>query len=147
MSEAGRRVRLMVTAICLVLIVVGTFWGEDDHFPFGPFKMYAGTAKISDPVHKMQFVGVTEAGDEVPVVAAQFGMRPAEVEGQLARVERDPDLLGHLVRAYERRNPEAPLFYEFRVVHGVYRLVDRRPVGYTEEIVAQWDRSEATSWR
>ncbi len=126
--------------VVLVLLAAGTLWGDDDHFPFGPFKMYAGTAQLSDPVHKMQFEGTTVRGETVEILAHRFGMRPAEIEGQLGRIVEDPKLMEALVLAYEKRNPTAPPLVEFRLVHGIYQLVEGSPVGYTEEVLARWRR-------
>jgi hypothetical protein len=125
----------------LVPLLLGTFFGEDDAFPFGPFKMYAGTAHLNDPVPTMQFEGVTESGETIDLKSLQFGLRPAEVEGQLARVQNEPGLLAAMVRAYEDRNPKAPKLVVFRVMHGVYQVENGRPVAYDEETLAEWRRS------
>lgn len=142
LSHRGRSLRGLAVACVLVALLAGTFWGDDDHFPFGPFKMYAGTARISDPVDKMLFEGETAAGEVVPILAREFGLRPAEIEGQLDRVVREPALLAHLVRAYEEINPDAPRLTAFRVMHETYQLRDRRPVAYSKQVLAEWRRGE-----
>lgn len=141
LSSRARLVRLTLTALVLFLLVVGTFLGDDDEFPFGPFKMYAGTAHLDDPVPVMKFEGVTADGTTVDILAKEFGLRPAEVEGQLGRVRSDPSLLPDIVTAYEEMNPDAPRLNVFRVEHGTYHLVDGRPAGYTEETLAEWKRT------
>jgi hypothetical protein len=141
LTTRGRVIRVLGMLVVLVPLLFGTFVGEDDAFPFGPFKMYAGTAHRDDPVPTMQFEGVTESGVRIDLKSLQFGLRPAEVEGQLERVRNDPSLLVAMVRAYEKRNPKAPKLVVFRVIHGVYRLEEGRPVDYTEETLAEWRRS------
>jgi hypothetical protein len=133
-------IRSLVTAAALVLLLFGTIWGEDDVLPFGPFKMYAGTARIDDPVPTMQFEAETENGEVLDLRSLQFGLRPAEVEGQLERVRTDPSLLEDMVAAYERLNPDADRLVAFRVMHGTYHLENERPVDYVEEVLAEWRR-------
>jgi hypothetical protein len=130
-----------VTVAVLVAVLYGTFWGEDDLFPVGPFKMYAGTQRVNDPVPTMQFEVVTEEGDTLDLRALAFGLRPAEIEGQLDRVKNDPSLLEDMVASYERLHPDEPRLVVVRVMHGTYHLEGGRPVGYVEETLAEWTRS------
>ena len=41
LSRAGRTTRTAAFAVGLALLLAGTAWGQDDHFPFGPFRMYS----------------------------------------------------------------------------------------------------------
>ena len=141
LSHRGRAIRAAATLAVLIPLLLGTFVGEDDAFPFGPFKMYAGTAHLDDPVPTMQFEGVTESGKTIDLKSVQFGLRPAEIEGQLDRVRTEHSLLAAIVRAYEERNPKAEKLAIFRVMHGVYQMKDGRPVDYREETLAEWRRS------
>ena len=140
LTSTGRRVRGFLTAAFLTLLVVGTFWGQDDHFPFGPFRMYSTTNDANGTVKVMRLAGITEDGDKVTVSTNSLGLRPAEVEGQALRFTEDPELVRHLVEAYENFHPEAPLLDELSIMIGEYRLEDRRPVGYAEEAIATWKR-------
>ena len=47
----GRQVRLVMTALVLVALLAGTVFGDDVHFPFGPFRMYSTTDRIDAPVN------------------------------------------------------------------------------------------------
>ena len=49
-SRAGWAARWAVTVIALALLLAGTFVGQDDDFPFGPFRMYSTTAQLNGPV-------------------------------------------------------------------------------------------------
>ena len=140
LTHRGRVIRSIAVIAVLLPLLFGTVWGEDDLFPVGPFKMYAGTARIDDPVPTMQFEAVTESGEVLDLKALAFGLRPAEVEGRLERVRTDPLLLEDMVAAYERVNPDAEPLVAFRVMHGNYHLENGKPVGYVEEVLAEWHR-------
>ena len=122
LSPAGRAVRLAATAVVLVLLLAGTLWGTDDHFPFGPFKMYAGRAEPDGQVNSTRVVGVTAAGDEVRLSGGQVGLRRAEFEGQLPRLERQPELLGLLAESFADRHPSAPDLVSVQVVTRQFEL-------------------------
>jgi hypothetical protein len=135
LTPAGRAARLAATAVVLVLLLAGTLWGTDDHFPFGPFKMYAGRAAPDGEVHSTRVVGMTEAGEEVRLSGGQVGLRRAEFEGQLPRLERQPELLGLLAESYAERNPDAPDLVSVRVVTRSFELRDGEQTGAYEDMV------------
>jgi hypothetical protein len=124
----------------LIALLLGTWRGQDDHFPFGPFRMYSTTNDPSGRITKINFVGITEEGREITIRSGRFGMRPAEVDGQIPRIRQSPALVAHLVEAYERFNPDAPRLREFHIVYGIHRLIDRVPVAYEEQVIARWQR-------
>src|SRR4029450_13087315 len=96
LTATGRRVRLTAVAIVLALLLAGSLWGDDDEFPFGPFRMYSTRADPNAPVVSTRVVGVTAAGEEVRLSGGEVGVRRAEFEGQLARIVDRPELLGLL---------------------------------------------------
>ena len=96
LSPTGRRVRLAATAVVLALLLGGTLWGNDSEFPFGPFRMYSTRADPDRPVVSTGVVGVTADGDEVRLSGGAVGPRRAEFEGQLPRMQEEPELLGLL---------------------------------------------------
>ena len=136
----ARRMRLVAAGVVLLVLLAGTFWGQDDHFPFGPFRMYSTTNDPSGEITRIAFRATTEDGQVMFVRSGSFGMRPAEVDGQIARFRADPPLLAHLVESYERFNPDAPRLTEFEIVQRVHQLENGRPVGYSERVVAAWQR-------
>ena len=139
-SNAGRRVRLTAAAVVVLLLLAGTFWGDDDHFPFGPFRMYSTTNKPSGRITKISFRATTAAGEVISIRSGSFGLRPAEVDGQIARFRSNPEDLRYLVESYERFNPGAPLLTRFEIVYGIHDLEGGRDVGYSETVVASWTR-------
>lgn len=126
--------------VVLGALVAGTAWGQDDHFPFGPFRMYSTTNSPSGRITRIVFVGITEEGEQISIRSRQFGMRPAEVDGQVPRIRESPHLVRYLMEAYENANPDAPRLEEFRIVYGIHQLEDRVPVSYEERVVARWRR-------
>ena len=141
LSAAGRRVRVAVTLLLAVLTLAGTAVGQDDDFPFGPFRMYStrddpdGTV-VSTRVEAVDATGRTRVVDE-----RSTGLKRAEVEGQADRFRTEPALLGALARAHERLQPDEPRLVEVRVVERVYQLRDSRPTGReSERVVARWRR-------
>jgi hypothetical protein len=141
LTERARRARRAATVLVAALLLAGTFWGDDDHFPFGPFRMYSTTNEPSGTVKVIRFEGLTAEGATVTLRTGAFGLRPAEVDGQRSRFRQDPGLLRHLVTAYERFNPGEPQLVELRLLSGEHQLRNWRPVSYREETLAVWRRS------
>jgi hypothetical protein len=136
LPPAARRWRLAVTGVVLALTLAGTAWGDDSHFPFGPFLMYAGRAGNDAPVGSTRVVGLTADGTEVPMSGGEVGLRRAEFEGQLGRVLAQPELLGELGEAYVTRNPSAAPLVQVEVVQRDFELHDGVQTGaYTDHVV------------
>jgi hypothetical protein len=143
LSPAGRRVRLVTAAVALALMLAGTLWGQDDAFPFGPFKMYAGRADPNATVVSTRVVGLTAAGAEVRLSGGQVGLRRAEFEGQLPRIEAHPELLGLLAESYAVRHPHAEELVDVQVVERHFRLSGGQQTGaYDDQVIVDYDLSE-----
>ena len=143
MTARGRSIRALATAGVLLLLLAGTARGEDDHFPFGPFRMFSRTTKSTGRVTASRIEAVTADGRTVTIADARLGLRRAEIEGQIPRFRRDPALLGHLVEAYERFQPDAAELVRLRVVNDISRLTDGRVTSRETLVVATWEREGA----
>jgi hypothetical protein len=131
-SSAGRAARLAATVVALSLLLAGTAWGEDDHFPFGPFKMYARSTRADGRVAAPVLVAVDGRGVLRDLRPVEVGLRPAELEGQLPRLTADPTLLAPLA-------PDDAV--ELRLVSRGQRLKGGRPDGPERDVVvAVWRR-------
>lgn len=140
LSAAARLRRLAGVLVVLVLLLAGTVWGDDDEFPFGPFRMYSTRNDPNAPVISTRAVGITATGEEVKLSGGQVGLRRAEFEGQINRLREEPELLGLLAHAYAEANPTAPEFVSVQVVHRRLELADGRPTGsYTDRVVVELD--------
>lgn len=120
------------------LLLLGTVRGSDDHFPFGPFLMYAGAGPTDGTVAGLRLVAVTADGERVQVPEDVSGMRRAELEGQVARYVADPVLLRPVAEAQARRRPDEPAYVRVDVVEQRHEVRDRRVVGRTEVVLATW---------
>ena len=129
LPRSGRTVRLAVAAALLALMAVGSAWGTDADFPFGPWKMYSTRADPDQPVLSMRVVGLTAAGAEVRLSGGQVGLRRAEFEGQEPRIREHPELLGLLATDYARAHPGAPALVSVEVVQRWFALHDGRKTG------------------
>ncbi|HET9442957.1 MAG TPA: hypothetical protein VFO65_06510, partial [Acidimicrobiales bacterium] len=59
LTRAQRGRRLAAAVVALALLLAGSTWGADDHFPFGPMKMYAYANKPNGVVTTAHLRGVT----------------------------------------------------------------------------------------
>jgi hypothetical protein len=140
MTAVGRRLRMGVAAGVVALLLAGTFAGQDDDFPFGPFRMYATRQRLDGRTSWYRIEAVTATGEAVFVPGAAYGLRRAELEGQIPRFVDDPALLGELAVAHAARRPDAPALVEIRLVRRSQQLSGGRPVGEPEDVeVAVWE--------
>ncbi|HEX8346306.1 MAG TPA: hypothetical protein VF657_16430 [Actinoplanes sp.] len=139
LSERGRTVRVAVTALGAVLLLAGTLWGQDDHFPFGPFRMYSTAPGPDEPAPDTLVEGVDSSGRTVVLTEANSGIRRAEIEGRQQGYVDDPASLRQVAAAYADRSPGAPRLVEVRIVIHWEGIRDSRPTGTsTDEVIARW---------
>ena len=138
MTATGRRIRGAAVLVVAVALLAGTVWGDDDHFPFGPFRMYSTTNTLDDMVNTVKLEGVDASGATLEIRTQDLGLRPAEVNGQVARFRRDPSLLRHLAASYARANPDEPRLVSLTLKYGLWQLSGGEPVSYSEEDIATW---------
>lgn len=142
LTPRGRAVRLGATALGLTLLLVGTLWGFDDHFPFGPFRMYSTSEPPNAPAPDTRVEGVDRTGTLVALGQDATGIRRAEIEGQQDRYAADPTLLRQVADAYAERHPGAPELVEVRIVIRWYGIHQGRPTGrWTDETTVRWQAS------
>ncbi|GGL18398.1 hypothetical protein [Mangrovihabitans endophyticus] len=139
LTSRGRAVRLAVAAAGLGLLLAGTLWGQDDDFPFGPFRMYA-TAPDPDADAGDTRVEATDAtGRTVVLNEANSGIRRAEIEGQMGAYLTAPSRLRQVAMAYASRNPSAAPLTEVRIVTRWVEIEDSRPTGAShDETIVTW---------
>ena len=143
-SRAGRAARTGATLVVGALVAAGTFWGEDDHFPFGPLRMYATSSAPTGAISVVAIQARTDDGDwrAAGLNPASVGMNRAEVEGQLPRLQADPSLLGRLADAHARLQPDAPEWTGMRLLRVSTVIVDQVPTGEERRtVLAEWRRS------
>ncbi len=146
MGATGRRGRLVVAAVVFGLLVVGAFVGSDDHFPLGPFRMYATSSQATGQVAVVALQMKTEGSDWTLVRPSpeSVGMNVAEFEGQLPRFEDDPDLLGAVAASRASLHPDEPAWTDLRIIRQSTLVVDKVPTGeVVETVLAEWSADAA----
>lgn len=133
--------RVAVTILLAGLVFYGTLWGDDDDFPFGPFRMYSTSRDLDEPVGDTRMYAVNSEGHEFLFTESLSGVRRAEIEGQLERFEEDPTLLRHFAEAYENHFPDRPRVEEVSIVIDWIEIEDGHPTGVrTREEIVAWQR-------
>ena len=132
---------MLITVVGAVGLLAGTLWGQDDDFPFGPFRMYATAPDPDGAAKDTRVEGVTADGRTVLITEANSGVRRAEIEGQQQAYEADPARLSRIADAYAQRTPAAPPLRTVRIVVRWHGVKDSRPTGtWTDQVVAAWTR-------
>ncbi len=134
-TTRGKVVRLAVTAVVGGLLLTGTLVGQDDSFPFGPFRMYSTTDSLDAPVRSTRMEAVDSTGRRFALRGGHVGLRRAEIEGQLKRFQRDPDVLAGIAQAYRNRHPDGPAITRIEIITRHLELADGRPTGEHHDTV------------
>lgn len=142
LTGRGRWTRAVLTVAGALLLLAGTFWGQDDDFPFGPFRMYSTAPGPDQAAKDTRVEGVDVAGRVVALTETNSGIRRAEIEGQQAAYVADPARLRQVAEAYAARNPAAPALREVRLVVRSHGVRHSRPTGtWSDQVVADWVQS------
>jgi hypothetical protein len=139
LSRRGRAVRVAVTGIGAALLLAGTLRGQDDDFPFGPFRMYATAPDPDADAPDTRVEAVDTTGHTVLLTERNTGLRRAEIEGQQQSYVDHPQRLRQVAIAYAAHNPGAAPLRTVRIVIRWAGIEDARPTGTShDQIVAQW---------
>ncbi len=141
LTRAGLAARVAASLVALVLLLGGTFFGSDSDFPFGPFRMYATRNAPDGVVSSLRLEAVDAGHQRIAVTAGSVGLRRAELEGSLPRMQADPALMKTIVVRYEKNNPDKPKIIELDVVVRKTQLKDGLETkSYKDEVVAKWTK-------
>lgn len=132
-------VRLAATAVFGGLLIAGTLVGQDDAFPFGPFRMYSTTDSLNAPVKSTRMEALDTTGRRFALRGEAVGLRRAEIEGQMRRFRADPGLLAAVAEAYRNRHPDGPGLARIEIITRHFDLDDGRPTGdYHDTVDVAW---------
>lgn len=140
MTHNSKLVAGILPLVVAVLLLIGSLVGQDDNFPFGPFRMYSTKQGIDGRIRILEVWGLREPGGaERLVMEEDFGLRRADLEGQLGKLEVPPTLvLERLADSYktlhEGEFPFDGLAFRQRVVF----LEDGVPAGEQRRGIATW---------
>jgi hypothetical protein len=93
-------VRLAAVAVCLGLVLAGSLYGQDDDFPFGPFRMYSTRDNPNGQVLELRVQLLLTSGGVQDVTNASGAPRRAELEGRIGDLTSHPAALEKLVPFY-----------------------------------------------
>jgi hypothetical protein len=141
-AKAWRAVLLGVLA---ALFLAGTAVGNDDWWPFGPWRMFATSTAPTGGIAVLA-IEVLPAGSETwqpaPLTLQTVGLNRAEVEGRVPQLLADPALLGTLATTHARLRPDDPPWVGVRVVREETVIRAGRPTGgHRSTVLAQWRAS------
>lgn len=127
----SRRWRTALAVVFCLALGWGSVWGDDDHFPIGPLRMYATRQRLDTTVSWYEIRTVDGVGAERTLGTRAMGMRRSEIEGQRPRLVEEPHLLCRIAATAGASDA-----VEVRLVRAGRRLEDGRPVGpVTHEVV------------
>ena len=140
----SRAWRVVVLAALTAVFVAGSVVGQDDWWPFSPWRMFSTSQAPTGAVIAMG-LEVQTATDPTwvtaPVTPETVGLNRAEVEGRSGRIAADPSLLATLAASHTRLRPSAPAWTAVRLVRHETVVVDRRPTGVVRTTeIARWAR-------
>ena len=137
----GARWRSTIAVVLVALTVAGAVGFTDDAWPFAPFRMFAHAVRPTGRVTKVDFVGETRSGRELHLDASAFGLRRAEVEGQLPLHGTLTEAqMASLAQVWNDAHPGDPLV-ELGLRRIYRRLVDGHPGRSSSRVVQRWTAS------
>ena len=134
---------MLAAAAVIASLVAGTFVGQDDHFPFGPHRMFSTRNELNGRVNAAQLTFEFVDGTTRPVAidSHTVGLRRAEIEGLEDRFISRPELLKHLALTYGVFNPSEPEVVGVVLTERTTDLEGGQPVGMpTSRVLASWTR-------
>jgi hypothetical protein len=138
-GPVGRGVRLLVAGILAVGLLMGSFWGDDWAFPFGPLRMYSTSSPPQGNVTFERLEARTADGQWVhtPISLQNVGLNGAEAEGRTYLIVVDPSLLGRIAATHARLKPSSH-WTGLRLLRVSVHLSNGVPQATTEQILATW---------
>jgi hypothetical protein len=135
----GRGVRLTAAGALVAGLLLGSLWGDDWAFPFGPLRMYSTSSPPGGTVNYERLEARTADGRWVPTALSlrNVGLNRAEVEGRTPLIVANPSLLGRIAATHARLRPGSP-WTGVRLIKARVQLANGVPQGTTEEILATW---------
>jgi hypothetical protein len=141
LTAPARARRWAATILAVAALIAGTFWGNDDNWPFGPFRMYSIRNRLDGRIRsaRLELTFADGSSLQSKIDSGTFALKRAEVEGQIDRFERDPSLLRNLAVTYERLHPDKQEVVGIRLYYEITSLENGRPAGSpTVVTMATW---------
>lgn len=128
----GVRWRAATVTVLAALFVLGSVVGQDDWWPFSPWRMFSTSTPPSGAVVAMA-LEVQTADDPAwrptGLTPSNVALNRAEVEGRIPQITADPTMLGTLAASHARLHPDDAPWTAVRLVRRETVIVDRVPTG------------------
>lgn len=146
LSATSRAWRTALILAIVTLFGLGSTVGDDHWWPFAPWRMFSTSTDPNRAVVSTILEVQTEADPTEWVRHAirlrDIGVNRAEIEGRLAQIREDPDMLETLAESHEQLRPERYRWVGIRIVFERHLIENRKPTGeITREVVATWEQS------
>lgn len=143
LTGSARAWRIVVITALAVGFLGGTTIGDDDWWPFSPWRMFSTSTPVTGSV-AAAFIEVRttreRAWTPAPLMPSSVGLNRAEIEGRLDAIRADPSLLATLAASHARLCPDDPPWTGVRVALRHSAIVDGRATGrHTDVVLATWE--------
>jgi hypothetical protein len=128
--------RLLLLLVLALLFFGGTRIGNDDWWPFGPWRMFATSTAPTGAVAVLKIevlAGTDPIWQPADLTPTSVGLNRAEIEGRVPQMTADPAILGTLIHSHARLRPDEPAWHAIRVVRSETLLSDGAPTGQTRD--------------
>ena len=142
LRRVGRGWRVLLLLVLTSLFLAGTAVGQDDWWPFSPWRMFANATPPSGSVISLR-IEVQRDSDPAwqvaPLTPTTVGLNRAEVEGRIPQMTAEPAMLGTLAASHARLRPKDSPWHAVRVVRNEVLLTDGVPNGSVRDtVLAEW---------
>ncbi len=143
LTPLGKAGRALVLLALSALFLAGTTVGQDEWWPFSPWRMFSTStdpnASVRSTLIEVRDAAAPAIWRPAPIEPDSVGLNRAEVEGRLDQISRDPGMLGTLAASHARLRPDEPAWIGVRVVVRHFLLRGGQPTGeHRNEVIAQW---------
>ena len=141
LSGFSRSWRVGLAALGLIILSMAQVISTNDWFPLGSLSQYSYARPLDSPTKSVRIRATTEAGKErgVPLSNAGAGIGRAEIEGQVARIIDNPDMLEGIARGWSGLHPDEPQFVHLRMERVIRSVKNGIPTGQeTVEVLTEW---------
>lgn len=133
-----RIARNVAAALLLIGLFAGTLvWQSDDTWPFAQMRMFPGGSESAVAITVIE--ATLRDGRIREMDPFAFHLKRAEIEGQLNRVRGNPQMLGDLVRTYNRTVPHTREIVSLALIRRETVREDGRTRRVERELV-RWPR-------
>lgn len=140
LSRIGIAWRILAMMVCTGLLLVGGLTKSEVLFPFGILSQYSGAVDPDGTVTQACLEGIRADGTRTDITlnSLNVGVKRSEIENQVDRFQKNPEVLKGLADTYNSRPWHSPVV-GLRLCMEQWPLRNGGPTGQiTRTTVAQW---------